>query len=56
MGAVPAGESAAGSRTAAGRDPQSRLNISFEEAQKVIEDYSGTGIKRETAQQQTLNL
>ena len=33
-------------RAAAGRDPQSRLNISFEEAQKVIEDYSGTGITR----------
>ena len=46
MGAGPAGESAAESRTAAGRDPQSRLNISFEEAQKVIEDYSGTGIIR----------
>ena len=38
------GPAAAESRTAAGRDPQSRLNISFEEAQKVIEDYSGTGI------------
>ena len=40
------GEPAAESRAAAGRDPQSRLNISFEEAQKVIEDYSGTGIIR----------
>ena len=34
----------AASRTAAGRDPQSRLKISFEEAQKMIADYSGTGI------------
>lgn len=34
----------AASRAAAGRDPQSRLKISFEEAQKMIADYSGTGI------------
>lgn len=45
-GGRPGGRTCRRKRVAAGRDPQSRLNISFEEAQKVIEDYSGTGIIR----------
>ena len=44
MRADPEGEPAAESRAAADRDPQSRLNISFEEAQKVIEDYTAAPV------------